>query len=90
MLVLVAFDISDNRIRRQVVKLLEGVGQRIQYSVFEAQLSESQLKQLQRNIFQRIEATDRVHYFPLCGKDIMARQADGEAIIYWPEAFTVL
>lgn len=44
--VLILFDISDPKKGRQLVKLLKGYGTRIQKSVFEAQITKSQVKDL--------------------------------------------
>lgn len=90
MLVLIAFDITDDKQRRKVVKELEGIGERIQYSVFEAQLTKSQLRKLQKTLLKHIAATDRINYYPLCAKDIKSRSAAGAGVVHWPDTFIVL
>jgi CRISPR-associated protein Cas2 len=45
--VIVAYDVADDRRRSHVVKLLEKVGVRINYSVFECMLTDSQFEKLQ-------------------------------------------
>ena len=42
MLVLISYDIEDDRLRVKLAKLLEGHGQRVQYSVFECHLTPSE------------------------------------------------
>jgi len=79
---LVAFDISDNKVRRKVAIELLKHGVRIQHSVFELRLHKHELTALTRQIKQRIELGDRLHYVPLCPKDLGARGADGLGKVY--------
>ena len=37
----ISYDISENKIRNKVAKILEGYGKRIQYSVFECDIDEN-------------------------------------------------
>lgn len=65
--VVVAYDISNNRRRRHVVKILEKVGVRINFSVFECMLTNSQLLRLQLDILKKIKLKeDTVVYYPIC------------------------
>jgi CRISPR-associated protein Cas2 len=48
---LVCFDIKDHRYRRRLARLLEGYGERVQYSVFELALRrDAQLRELTTSI----------------------------------------
>lgn len=47
---LVVYDITDNRERRRVSKVLEGYGFRVQRSVFECLLNRSFKKKLKKNL----------------------------------------
>jgi CRISPR-associated protein Cas2 len=58
MLVLVVYDIPDDRRRNQVSTFLEGYGRRVQKSVFECFLSLPEMKQLHRQIQRRLKATE--------------------------------
>ena len=49
-LVLVIYDIIDNKRRTRLVKILEGFGFRVQKSAFEARLSERQYQKLLSSI----------------------------------------
>ena len=65
--VVVAYDISDDRRRSRVVKLLEKVGVRVNYSVFECMLTDSQYEKLRRDIGGAINRKeDSVVYYPIC------------------------
>lgn len=65
--IVVAYDVSNDRRRSHVVKLLEKVGIRVNYSVFECMLSDSQYEKLRYNIATQIDAReDSVIYYPIC------------------------
>lgn len=78
MLVVVAYDIADDRRRNRVASELENFGQRVQYSVFECHLTQAQLKMLQGRLASLIvEAEDRVRYYTLCERDMGRILIDG-------------
>lgn len=65
----ITYDISNDKRRRKVVKILEGLGYRVQYSVFECELSKYQLKNL-RNLLKscvKPRTTDSIRFYVLCG-----------------------
>lgn len=63
----VAYDISDDKRRLKVVKILEKSGIRINYSVFECMLTRTQLETLQKEIAPLInKKEDTVVYYPIC------------------------
>lgn len=65
--IVIAYDISDDRRRNHVVKLLEKVGLRINFSVFECLLTDNQYTKLQNDIAKRINfKEDLVIYYPIC------------------------
>lgn len=65
--VVVAYDVADNRRRGKVVKILEKVGVRINYSVFECMLTDAQYEKLRTDIGKKINVKeDRVAYYPVC------------------------
>ena len=65
--IVIAYDISDDRRRNHVVKLLEKVGLRINFSVFECLLTENQYIRLQQAIGKEIKPKeDSVVYYPIC------------------------
>lgn len=78
MLVVVAYDISDDRRRNRVAVVLEGYGQRVQESVFECWMDSRQLAELQSRLNSEIDAhEDRVRFYRLCRKDTRAVIWDG-------------
>ncbi len=67
MFYLISYDIPDNRRRNQLAKALKGFGTRVQYSVFEAHLSQNQYKELKNVVAGIIDSSeDSVRYYPLC------------------------
>jgi len=90
MLVICLFDISCNKRRRKATRLLQGFGTRTQESVYECQISHGQLLRIQGKMQKIIAKTDRVHFYPLCGKDIGERKADGGGTVFWHEGFHVV
>jgi len=65
-LYLVSYDISDNRTRARLAHLLEGYGQRVQYSVFELWLTEKELDKLRPRLADAVEAEGTVRLYSLC------------------------
>ena len=63
---LVSYDISDNKIRRHVYKLLKDYGKRVQYSVFECHLTDQQQAVLRTLLLAQIDSDDSLRWYPLC------------------------
>lgn len=80
-LVLVCFDVRDDRRLRQVAKTLKGNGVRVQYSIFECHLNPQQLARLKSRIAKIVHPTDSVRYYPLCGKDRDKVVVDGRGSV---------
>lgn len=68
MLYVISYDIPADKRRMKVAKLLEGFGQRVQYSVFECDLTEKQYTKLQRKLKRLIEPDegDSLRIYRLC------------------------
>lgn len=66
----ISYDISSDRLRNKMAKLLEGHGKRVQYSVFECRLTEKQFSDLYEKIVCLLSDTgeDGVRVYQLCGK----------------------
>lgn len=67
MKIVVSYDISDDKRRREVAKILEGHGYRVQYSVFECDLNKKQLVKLQRRLKPLVKGREMesVRFYPL-------------------------
>ena len=63
----VTYDISDDKRRNQVVKLLESLGIRMNYSVFECMLTEVQYNSMCKRLAKIVvRREDWVNIYPLC------------------------
>lgn len=63
----VAYDVSDDRRRTKVVKVMQKYGKRINLSVFECMLSDSQFKTLKESIMKVSDRkNDHILVYPLC------------------------
>lgn len=80
---LVCYDIRNDRRLRRVAKLMEGYGERVQYSVFRVRLSVTDEEQLRWKLTQVTEAEDSWVIIPLCGACAeRLRARDTKAV--WP------
>jgi len=63
----VTYDVSDTKRRDKVVKIMESIGTRMNFSVFECMLTDIQyqnmIKRLEKIVSQR---EDRINIYPLC------------------------
>jgi len=64
-LVLIIYDIIDNKRRNQMVKLLESYGNRVQKSAFEALLTDRQYREIVNRISLVIDNEDNVRLYRL-------------------------
>lgn len=64
---IIAYDIVEDRKRNKISKILEKYGIRINYSVFECMLSDSDLIRIQEEISEWIDPKeDMIIYYQLC------------------------
>lgn len=64
----ISYDISENKIRNKVAKILEGYGKRIQYSVFECDIDENLYVKLYKQLLEQTidSKTDSIIIYKLC------------------------
>jgi CRISPR-associated protein Cas2 len=65
---LVSYDVRDPKRLRQVAKLLESYGTRVQYSVFRCRLDGEALERLHWQLSQVMEDVDDLLVIPLCNR----------------------
>lgn len=67
MRIVISYDISNDKRRRKVAKMMEGYGFRVQYSVFECELDEKKLQQLQQRLKPYIKESEEesIRFYPL-------------------------
>lgn len=62
----VTYDISDDRVRTRVYKILEKYGAWKQYSVFELEINDIQRVKLEDEIRAQITTSDKVRLYQFC------------------------
>ena len=78
--VAVCYDIPNDKRRTQVMKILAGYGQRVQYSVFECEIRPSDYRQLLQRLRQVLVAEeDDIRFYPLCDNCLKKVEARGRA-----------
>lgn len=68
MRLVITYDISDDKIRNRVYRILEKYGAWKQYSVFELDITAVQRVELEDEIKAEIESTDKVRIYNLCDR----------------------
>lgn len=81
---LLAYDVRDDGRLRKTAKILEGYGQRLQYSVFRCKLSDKQLERLRWELSRVMAAEDSLLIVPLCDSCSERLRAHGPAY-EWPK-----
>lgn len=89
MLIMICYDVADNRRRNKIARLLEGWGERVQDSVFECHVTPAQQRRIINDIAKLIDAEeDKVRYYALCNKDrgklqVLGNGSATQDIAYW-------
>ncbi len=64
---LLTYDISDDKRRLKIAKIMESVGDRVQHSVFEAYLTQTELDKVLKRVKKvLIEKDDSLRIYQLC------------------------
>jgi CRISPR-associated protein Cas2 len=88
---IIVYDIENDRRRLKVAKLLEQVGERVQYSVFEAWLTKDELLKLVRRLERHIEPDeDSIRIYYLCASCREKTRNIGEAVIVPPPGVRIV
>jgi len=79
-LYVVAYDISDDRRRTRVHKVLSGFGKWTQYSLFECHLTPKQLLQLEARLERHLKPEeDSIRFYYICEKCVAKAKTVGGA-----------
>lgn len=73
MLVVVVYDIPDDKRRLKLSNFLEGHGRRVQYSVFECFLSLGEMRKLHQKVKRRVKETEDSVRFYWISQDAVSR-----------------
>ncbi len=91
MFYVISYDISDNRRRQQLAKLLLDYGHRVQKSVFEAELDDRRFLKLKQQIEKLIDwELDSVRYYPICSRCQGNVQVSGWGVIREDEELLIV
>jgi len=91
MLVLVVYDIPDNKRRTKLANFLEGHGRRVQYSVFECFLNLAQMRELHEKVKQRVNPDeDNVRFYWLSADAVSKTLSIGSEMPQPPPDFYVI
>jgi CRISPR-associated protein Cas2 len=83
----VAYDIVQDRRRTKVMNTLKNFGLRVQYSVFECELSAPRADELLQRLRSLIDPRrDRIHMYPLCDACFFRSQSIGRDMKQPPDA----
>jgi CRISPR-associated protein Cas2 len=91
MLVLVLYDIPDDKRRTKLSKFLEGYGKRVQWSVFECFLSLEEMTKLYEQVKKRVKSEeDNVRFYWLSRETILRTLTIGGAMPQPPATYYVI
>jgi CRISPR-associated protein Cas2 len=63
---IIVYDIPCDKRRKKIADLLEGYGQRVQYSVFECILTYQKYQELQRRLHKQVNLSeDSIRFYPV-------------------------
>ncbi len=81
LLLVVCYDIHDDRRRRRVERMLGGHGERVQYSVFEVHASITERDALLERLARLIDRDeDSIRCYVLCGRDVRAAKEESRTV----------
>ncbi len=91
MFVMLSYDISSNKKRAQVAKYLKDFGQRVQKSVFEFNINQSQYDEIKRQLKKMINLKrDGVRFYRFCQGCVGKVQIDGWGQVTEDEDFNLI
>jgi len=87
----IAYDVSNTKRRNRVARALTDVGERVQWSVFEAHLDEAALTAVLRQLEGLVDpATDGVRVYTLCAGCAPMLATIGQAVTSEPSTTTTV
>jgi CRISPR-associated protein Cas2 len=66
MFVTISYDVSEDKRRTKIHKILKSYGQWVQYSIFECELNDTQYAKLRSRLSKLIKDEDSIRFYFLC------------------------
>ena len=67
MFVLISYDVTDDKVRFRLARTLKDFGKRVQKSVFEAEIDETELVRLRKQLsWVKLDSDDSIRLYRLC------------------------
>jgi CRISPR-associated protein Cas2 len=76
---LVSYDVRDPARLRRAAKILEGTGERVQYSVFRCWMNPTQMQRLRWELTEVLSSEDDVLMIPLCSRCVAGMETTHSA-----------
>jgi CRISPR-associated protein Cas2 len=87
----ISYDIGDDRRRLKVANVLKDFGERVQLSVFEANIDEAQLKRLKKRVSEILDQEeDTVRIYPLCAACVSKVEIIGQGVLSQDPDFVIV
>ena len=91
MLVIVVYDIPDNKRRKKLSDFLEGYGRRVQYSVFECFISLDEMRSLYEQIKKKVKPQeDNVRFYWISAEAVSRSLTIGSELPTEPPNYYVI
>jgi CRISPR-associated protein Cas2 len=91
MFYVISYDVPDDRRRNKIARLLEGYGERVQKSVFEAHLDERGYADLRKRLARLMKADqDNVRFYRLCAECRATIETVGRVGVTPPPDLTIV
>ena len=88
---MVCYDIAQPKRLRNIAKIIENYGLRIQKSFFQCSMEEKRMKEMLQKIYKVIERRrDSFFVYPLCEDCLRKAVTDGKGDLIRVESFTIL
>ncbi len=88
---MVSYDVVDDKRRIKLMNFLKDFGVRVQYSVFECDISEEMFEKMKKGVEEIIDKKeDKVRYYPICKACLKRVVISGWGEIKEDEGFEII
>jgi CRISPR-associated protein Cas2 len=85
---LVCYDVRDPARLKRCASILEGIGERVQYSIFRCWMTKSKMNELRWRLTVELDEVDDVLFIPLCSRCVAGMETtfSTSKVPNWPDA----